>query len=129
MRSVVDLVEESRRDVDEIDCSQALCFLNAGDVKFVDVREDKEYLRDGRIPGSVWIPRGMLEFWIDPDSKYYKGSVVYSDNIVVYCAGGMRSVLACKVMQEMGYGRVKSLKGGFREWKDRGYPVEYSGRK
>ncbi len=96
----------------------------AGDPKYtlVDIRDVRELERDGTIPGSMHAPRGMLEFWIDPESPYHKPAFAEDKTFVFFCASGWRSLLAAKVAQEMGL-KSMSMRGGFSEWKKSGHPV------
>ncbi|WP_375690397.1 rhodanese-like domain-containing protein [Pseudooceanicola sp. LIPI14-2-Ac024] len=90
---------------------------------FVDIRDVRELERDGMIPGAKHAPRGMLEFWIDPESPYHKPYFAEDKTFVFYCASGWRSLLAAQVAQEMGL-KTASLTGGFGDWKRAGLPVE-----
>jgi rhodanese-related sulfurtransferase len=91
----------------------------------VDIREEDELRRDGRIPGAVISPRGMLEFWVDPTSPYHREEFHPDRRIVLYCASGGRSALAADTMQRMGYSRVDHLDGGLKAWKEQGRLVEH----
>jgi rhodanese-related sulfurtransferase len=93
------------------------------DVVFVDIRDVRELEREGFIPGAKHAPRGMLEFWIDPESPYHKPWFAEDKTFVFYCASGWRSLLATQVAQEMGL-KAASLTGGFGDWKRAGLPVE-----
>jgi rhodanese-related sulfurtransferase len=95
----------------------------AGDgVVMVDIRDPRELEREGMIPGAFHAPRGMLEFWIDPESPYHKPRFAEGKTYVFYCASGWRSLLAARVAQEMGLDS-RSLRGGFSAWKTAGQPV------
>ncbi|MCH8984520.1 MAG: rhodanese-like domain-containing protein [Acidobacteria bacterium] len=91
----------------------------------VDIREEDELRRDGRIPGAVISPRGMLEFWVDPTSPYHREEFQPDRRIVLYCASGGRSALAADTMQRMGYSQVAHMDGGLKAWKEQGRPVEH----
>jgi rhodanese-related sulfurtransferase len=93
------------------------------DTVFVDIRDVRELERDGLIPGAKHAPRGMLEFWIDPESPYHKPWFAEDKSYLFYCASGWRSLLATQVAQEMGL-KAASLTGGFGDWKRAGLPVE-----
>ena len=88
----------------------------------VDIRDPRELEREGMIPGAFHAPRGMLEFWIDPESPYHKPRFAQDAVFVFYCASGWRSLLAARLAQEMGL-KARSLRGGFSEWKAAGQPV------
>lgn len=89
------------------------------DMVLVDIRDPRELERDGMIPDAFHAPRGMLEFWIDPESPYHKPKFAEAKTFVFYCASGWRSLLAAKIAQEMGLD-ARSLRGGFSEWKKAG---------
>lgn len=90
-------------------------------VIMVDIRDPRELEREGMVPEAFHAPRGMLEFWIDPESPYHKPRFAEGKTYVFYCAGGMRSLLAAKLAQEMGLD-ARSMLGGFSEWKKAGHP-------
>ena len=92
------------------------------EVVMVDIRDPRELEREGMIPGAFHAPRGMLEFWIDPESPYHKPRFAEPKTFVFYCASGWRSLLAAKIAQEMGLD-ARSLRGGFSEWKKAGHPT------
>ncbi|MEE8330581.1 MAG: rhodanese-like domain-containing protein [Acidimicrobiia bacterium] len=90
----------------------------------VDLRDVREVQRDGMIPGSYHVPRGMLEFWVDPSSPYHHEALTSADQLVLYCDLGWRSALAAKTLQEMGFTNVGHIGGGLEAWKDVGGPIE-----
>lgn len=92
------------------------------DLVLVDIRDPRELDREGMIPGAFHAPRGMLEFWIDPESPYHKPRFAEGKTYVFYCASGWRSLLAADLAQDMGLD-VRSLRGGFGDWKRDGHPV------
>jgi rhodanese-related sulfurtransferase len=118
------LVESARREIEELTSEQLQEMLEQGDVLVVDVRERREIERDGRIPGSFNCPRGVLEFWIDPASPYFKSEFGHSRHYVFYCSLDWRSALSTQTAQRMGLENVMNLKGGFKAWKEVGGPVE-----
>jgi rhodanese-related sulfurtransferase len=91
---------------------------------FVDLRDIRELNREGRVPGAFHCPRGMLEFWIDPQSKYHKPIFAEDKRFVFFCAAGQRSALATETAQRMGLNPVAHIAGGFGAWKAAGGPVE-----
>jgi len=93
------------------------------DVQFIDIRDVRELERDGVIPGAFHAPRGMLEFWVDPESPYHKPLFAQNKQFVLYCAAGWRSALATRTLQEMGVEKVAHIDGGFTAWKQAGAPV------
>ncbi len=90
----------------------------------VDVRDVREVRREGKIPGSYHVPRGMLEFWVDPDCQYHHEALTSAEQLVLYCNLGWRSALAAKTLQEMGLNNVAHIGGGLTAWKEAGGPVE-----
>ncbi len=122
--SVDTMVETARREIKEYSAGEAIAL--AGDPKMllVDIRDPRELAREGKIPGALHAPRGMLEFWIDPQSKYYKPVFGEDKTFVFFCAGGLRSALTTKTLQDMGLAPVAHIEGGFAAWKAAGGPVE-----
>jgi rhodanese-related sulfurtransferase len=118
------LIEAARREIEEISVDQLQEMLEQGGVLVVDVRDNREIERDGRIPGSFNCPRGMLEFWIDPASPYFKAPFGETRRFVFHCALDWRSALATQTAQKMGLENVMHLKGGFKAWKEAGGEVE-----
>jgi rhodanese-related sulfurtransferase len=96
------LVEAAKRQIEEIPAAEAVKLAGRDDVVLVDIRDPRELERDGKVPGAFHMTRGMLEFWIDPDSVYFKPIFGEDKKFVFFCAGGMRSVLATKTAQDMG---------------------------
>ena len=117
------LVDEAKSRIKTISLEEARARLGQNDVVFVDLRDVRELEREGMVPGAFHCPRGMLEFWIDPDSPYYKDAFAPGKEFVFYCNGAWRSALACDVAQQMGLGPVVEMDGGFTAWKRAGYPV------
>ena len=124
VKSAAELVAEANAQVDEITVEDAKALFGRDDVTFVDIRDIRELGREGRMPGAVHAPRGMLEFWIDPASPYHKPLFAEDKTFVFFCAGGMRSALAAKAAQDMGLQPVKHIHGGFGAWKKSGGAVD-----
>ena len=118
------LIEAARREIDELEPDELMAAMDKGGIVIVDVRDIREIERDGRIPGSFHCPRGMLEFWIDPASPYFKPVFGESKRFVFQCTLDWRSALATQTAQKMGMANVANLKGGFKGWKAAGGPVE-----
>jgi rhodanese-related sulfurtransferase len=118
------LIEAARREIEELEPDQVMAAIDTGDIVIVDVRDIREVERDGRIPGSFHCPRGMLEFWIDPASPYFKQIFGESKRFVFQCTLDWRSALATQTAQRMGLTNVAHLKGGFKAWKAAGGAVE-----
>jgi rhodanese-related sulfurtransferase len=118
------MLDEANAKVETIPAQAALDLLGRDDVVFVDLREPRELTREGRIPGAFHCPRGMLEFWIDPESPYHKPIFAHDKRFVFFCAGGWRSALSAATAQDMGLAPVSHLGGGFSAWREAGGPVE-----
>ncbi len=119
-----DRVADARTRIENLSVSETVAELEAGTAILVDIRDVRERIRDGAIPGSVHAPRGMLEFWIDPASEYHRNVFSPDRRYILYCAGGGRSALAADVMREMGYPDVAHLDAGIEGWKAAGREVE-----
>ena len=118
------LVDDALAEIETIDADAAIAMHGREDVVFVDLRDIRELARTGRVPGAIHAPRGMLEFWIDPESPYHKPVFAEPRRFVFYCASGWRSALAAKTAQDMGLAPVAHLGGGFTAWREAGFPVE-----
>jgi rhodanese-related sulfurtransferase len=118
------LLEAALSEIEEIEAGEAIKLLDDPDVVIVDLRDPRELEREGRIPGSYHAPRGMLEFWIDPESPYFKPVFGENKKFVFHCAAGWRSALATQTAQRMGLKPVAHIKGGLAAWKEAGGPVE-----
>jgi len=123
-KGVKQLCAEAEAEIETWTVEQAKARMADPAVQIVDIRDVRELWRDGAIPGSLHAPRGMLEFWVDPESPYAKPEFQTGKTFVFYCAGGMRSALAAKAVQDMGLTPVAHIAGGFGEWKKAGLPVE-----
>ncbi len=123
-RSSADMVNEARSQIEEISASYAIELAKDPNVVLVDIRDPREGEREGVVPGAFHCTRGMLEFWIDPSSVYYKPKFGEDKKFVFFCAGGMRSVLAAKTAQDMGLKPVAHIIGGFKAWREAGGSVE-----
>jgi rhodanese-related sulfurtransferase len=123
------LLAEAEAKVKSVTPQEAMAMAGREDVVILDIRDPRELELDGRIPGSFHAPRGMLEFWVDPESPYFRPIFGEEKNFVIHCAGGWRSLLATEQLQRMGMANVVNLKGGFGAWKAAGGPVETLGEK
>ncbi len=119
-----DLLAEADALVEAVDTSEAARLHGAGAVVFIDLRDPREREREGTIPNAFSCPRGMLEFWIDPESPYHKPIFAEDRLFLFFCASGWRSALATKTALEMGLEKACHLAGGFSAWRDTGLPVE-----
>ena len=122
--SVRSLVEAAEKEIENLAVEQAIGLHGRDDVLLVDIRDIRELQREGRVPGAFHCPRGMLEFWIDPESPYHKDVFAQDKTYVFFCAGGMRSALAAQTAKHMGLKPVAHIRGGFGAWKKSGGPVE-----
>jgi rhodanese-related sulfurtransferase len=118
------LVDEAMAQVTTYTVDQARALHGHPGVQFVDVRDVRELEHEGVIPGALHAPRGMLEFWVDPDSPYHRDVFAQDKEYVLFCALGWRSALATKTLMDMGLERVAHVEGGFTAWKEAGAPVE-----
>jgi rhodanese-related sulfurtransferase len=118
------LCEAAEREVTTLSAEQAVKFAGRDDTVLVDIRDIRELQREGRVPGAFHCPRGMLEFWIDPQSPYHKPVFAADKTFVFFCAGGLRSALAAQAAQRMGLKPVAHIAGGFGAWKEAGGPIE-----
>ena len=114
IKSSQTLVSEALSEVKTITADEALKLLSEDKCTLIDIREKGELDKTGRVENSNHIPRGMLEFWLDPDGPYFKsGKIDMNKEIVLFCAGGLRSALAAKSLKEMGFEKVSHVDGGF----------------
>lgn len=117
------LIDEARSRIRTLSLDEAQARLGQADVVFVDIRDPRELEREGMIPGAFHAPRGMLEFWVDPESPYFKPVFGEDKEFVLYCQSAWRSSLAAATLHDMGLSRVSHVEGGFRAWKESGAPT------
>ncbi len=122
------LVAEANAEIETISAEDAIARRDDADVVLVDIRDIRELWRDGAVPGALHAPRGMLEFWVDPESPYHKDVFASPKRFVFFSGGGLRSALATKAVQDMGLETVCHIEGGFGAWKKAGGPVEEKAR-
>ena len=118
-----DLLDAANAEIETLSPAAASELLIDDDVVFVDIRDVRELAREGMVPGAFHATRGMLEFWVDPDSPYYKDIFGTSKRFVFYCQSGWRSALATQTVQRMGMEKVCHIGGGFHAWREEGHPV------
>jgi rhodanese-related sulfurtransferase len=118
------LVDAAEREIETLPAEQAIKIAGNDNVVLVDIRDIRELQREGKVPGAMHCPRGMLEFWIDPASPYHKPAFAQDKKFVFFCAAGMRSALATQTAKRMGLKPVAHIAGGFGAWKEAGGPVE-----
>ncbi len=123
-RGIKAMLDEANAEIETMNVQQVKDAAAKGDVVIVDIRDPREIERDGRIPGAFPCTRGMLEFWIDPESPYAKPVFQQDKKFIFHCAGGLRSALAAKTAHDMGLKPVAHLGGGFAAWRDAGGAVE-----
>jgi len=121
-----DLVAEAEKEIETLSPAQVRAALDSstGGLLLVDLRDVREVKREGRIAGSLHIPRGMLEFWIDPESPYYRREFDEVDSLILYCNKGWRSALAAQTLKRMGAEDVAHMQGGMENWKAEGGAIE-----
>ncbi|MDC1250755.1 rhodanese-like domain-containing protein [Pelagibacteraceae bacterium] len=114
IKSSQTLVSEALKEIKTINTDEALTLFNEGNCNLIDIREKGELDKMGRVENSNHIPRGMLEFWLDPEGPYFKsGKLDMNKEMVLFCAGGLRSALAARSLKEMGFKNVSHIDGGF----------------
>ena len=124
IKSSQSLVIEALKDIKTITPQDALKLSNEGKCSLIDIREKGELDKTGRVENSNHIPRGMLEFWLDPEGPYFKsGKIDTNKEIVLFCAGGLRSALAAKSLKEMGFDKVSHIDGGFAAISQRDFKI------
>ena len=122
-KGVAELVAEASAVITTYTAAEAIVLSASSDVLLVDIRDVRELKREGRVPGALHAPRGMLEFWIDPNSRYFKPVFGEDKKFVLFCAGGGRSALAALALQNMGLDQVSHIGSGFHGWRDAGGEV------
>lgn len=123
-KSAKRLVEEAAARVEELAPERVAELLEDPGYLIVDIRDPRELEREGTLPGAFRAPRGMLEFWVDPESPYYKPALDDGRTLVLYCGSAWRSALSAATLLDMGREDVAHLEGGFSAWKDQGLPIE-----
>ena len=125
IKSAQKLVEEALTQIRTLSPLEALELHDKNQCTLIDIRDKRELEKMGRIENSHHIPRGMLEFWMDPDSPYFKeGKIDMNKEIILFCAGGLRSALATKSLKDMGFEKISHIDGGFSQMKSSGFKIE-----
>ena len=122
-KSVAEMVADARARIEEVSTADLLETYSRDDVVVVDIRDIRERQRGGFIPGSFHAPRGMIEFWVDPDSPYFKEIFAEDKKFIFHCASGWRSALTVATLQDMGF-EAAHLKDGFTDWIKHDGPIE-----
>ena len=124
IKSSKELVDQANQSIKVMSPEQVKDAYDKGEVTLIDVRDIRELWNEGHIDGAVHIPRGMLEFWLDPQSPYYKEEKFGEDKQkILFCAGGLRSALATKTLQDMGFKNVAHIQGGFQAMSQNGFKI------
>ena len=130
IKSSKELVKEANETIKIMSPEQVKSSYDKGEVTLIDIRDIRELWKEGTIENSIHIPRGMLEFWLDPQSSYYQEKKIGNiKNIVLFCALGLRSALATKALKEMGFDNVANAEGGFDSLKKVGFKVIHKEKK
>ena len=122
-KTVKMLIAEAKQQTNSISPANAHDQQQTGGTVLIDIRDIRELQRDGRIEGAFHAPRGMLEFWADPDSPYHKQIFATDGELVLFCASSWRSALASKTLQDMGFSNIRNMEGGFTAWKADNLPI------
>ena len=124
IKSSQNLVEEALKEINTISPDEALKRFNDNKCNLIDIRDIRELQNSGKVENSLHIPRGMLEFWMDPNSAYFKeGKIDMDKELVLFCAGGLRSALGAKSLKDMGFEKVSHIDGGFGAMKNKGFKI------
>jgi rhodanese-related sulfurtransferase len=122
-KGVKELCAAAEAEIETLTAEQVIKLADDEAVQLVDIRDIRELWREGAVPGAMHAPRGMLEFWIDPESTYFREDFASEKRFIFFCAGGLRSALATQAVQNMGLKPVAHIKGGFAAWKEAGGAV------
>tara|TARA_B100001109_G_scaffold226272_1_gene200257 strand:+ start:302 stop:685 length:384 start_codon:yes stop_codon:yes gene_type:complete len=114
IKSSSELVNNALKEIKTISSEEAYSMMKEGKTNLIDIRDIRELQNEGKVEGAIHIPRGMLEFWLDPESAYFKeGKLDLNKEMVLFCAGGLRSALATKSLKDMGFEKISHIDGGF----------------
>ena len=124
IKSSQTLVAEALKEIKTISTDDAFKLVNDKKCNLIDIRDIRELQKEGQVEGANHIPRGMLEFWLDPESAYFKeGKLNLDKEMVLFCAGGLRSALAAKSLKDMGFKKVSHIEGGFASIKQSKFEI------
>ena len=129
IKSIKGLISEAENQIETLTVKEVLAIKGNTEVQLIDLRDIRELWKEGTIPQSIHVPRGMLEFWVAPDSDYHKDIFASGKKFIFFCALGHRSALATLAIQNMGLSPVAHIKGGYTAWKKSGAPTEIKERK
>lgn len=119
-KGVKELCAAAEAEIETLTAAEAIKIADDEAVQLVDIRDIRELWREGAVPGAMHAPRGMLEFWVDPESTYHREEFAGEKRFIFFCAGGLRSALATQAVQNMGLKPVAHIAGGFAAWKEAG---------
>ena len=122
--SINDLVKKAKSEIEELSVEEVKSEISEGSAILIDIRDFRERLLEGTIPGAVSAPRGMIEWWFDPDSPYHKEEFTFDQRYVLFCSLGWRSALATSALKDLGFSNVAHLEQGFTGWVDSDQTVE-----
>ena len=123
-KTAAQLVEEASAEIVTLSPEESLDLQQKGEAVLVDIRDIRELGRLGKIPGALHAPRGMLEFWVDPESPYHREEFTQTGKTYIFfCAAAWRSALATRDLQSMGFGPVAHIEGGYKNWREKGMPI------
>jgi len=122
--SINDLVKKAKSEIEELSVKEVKREISEGSTILIDIRDFRERLLEGTIPGAVSAPRGMIEWWFDPDSPYHKEEFTFGQRYVLFCSLGWRSALATSALKDLGFSNVAHLEQGFTGWVDSNEMVE-----
>ena len=122
-KGIKELCREAEAEIETVTAEEAIKLAEDEAVQFIDIRDIRELWREGAVPGAMHAPRGMLEFWVDPESPYHREDFASGKRFIFFCAGGLRSALATQSVQRMGLKPVAHIAGGFAAWKEAGGPT------
>ena len=127
IKSAQSLVAEALKEIKTINTDEAFQIVEDNNCNLIDIRDVRELEKEGRVENSHHIPRGMLEFWLDPNSPYFQqGKLDQNKEMILFCAGGLRSALAAKSLKDMGFEKVSHIDGGFAAMKNNGFKISQS---
>jgi rhodanese-related sulfurtransferase len=129
IKSVKELIAEAESEIETVTVEEAQAAASDPEAQLIDLRDIRELWREGAVPGALHVPRGMLEFWVAPDSEYHREIFASGKKFIFFCALGHRSALATFAAQNMGLSPVAHIEGGYTAWKEAGAPTEIKERK
>jgi rhodanese-related sulfurtransferase len=129
IKSIKEIISEAETQIETLSIQEVLKIREDPEVQLIDLRDIRELWKEGTIPGSMHVPRGMLEFWVAPDSDYHRDIFTSGHKFIFFCALGHRSALATLAIQNIGLSPVAHIKGGYKAWRKAGAPTQIKERK